>query len=111
ELALAGQNNDMLMLFALSGGEITALPQAQPGGAWGAWTALGLGGQTDPVKNICACQQGGSRGVQLWGLDGNGKVMTLFQVTAGGAWGKWQIFSADQPEPFVRTAAAGQNNG
>jgi hypothetical protein len=111
ELALSGQNNGMLMLIAESGGEIAALPQVQAGGSWGAWSALGLGGQSDPVKNICACQQGGSRGVQLWGLDGNGKVMTLFQDTAGGNWDPWQVFLGSQPEPFVLIAAAGQNNG
>ena len=60
EIALAGQNDGMLMLIAQSGGELAALPQIQPGGSWGAWTALGLGGQTEPVKNICACQQGGT---------------------------------------------------
>jgi hypothetical protein len=111
ELALSGQNNGMLMLLAAAKGEIAALPQTQAGGAWGAWTPLGLGGQTVPVKNICACQQGGTRGVQLWGLDGQGKVQTLFQDTAGGQWDKWQLFLDNQPEPFVRIAAAGQNNG
>lgn len=111
ELALSGQNDGMLMLLAESDGEIAAFPQTQQGGSWGAWTALGLGGQTEPVKGICACQQGGSRGLQLWGLDGNGKVWTLFQDTAGGAWDPWQVFLDNQPEPFVLIAAAGQNDG
>jgi hypothetical protein len=111
ELALSGQNEGMLMLLAESDGEIAAFPQIQQGGSWGAWTALNLGGQTAPVKNICACQQGGTRGVQLWGLDGAGKVQTLFQDTAGGQWDPWQVFLDTQPEPFVVIGAAGQNNG
>jgi hypothetical protein len=111
ELALAGQNNGKLILLAQSEGEVAALPQTQAGGAWGGWTALGLGGQAAPVKTICACQQGGSGGAQLWGLDGQGKVQTLCQAAPGGQWGAWQLFLDDQPEPFVLIAASGQNNG
>jgi hypothetical protein len=111
ELALSGQSNNMLMLIAVSGGEVAALPQTQAGGSWGAWTALGLGGQAAPVKSICACQQGGNRGVQLWGLDGEGKVWTLFRGTSGGPWDPWQMFLDTQPEPFALVAASGQNNG
>jgi len=111
EIVLSGQNDGMLMLIAESGGEVAALPQVQAGGSWGAWTALGLGGQAEPVKGICACQQGGSRGLQLWGLDGNGKVQTLCQATPGGASDPWQTFLDTQPEPFVLIAAADQNNG
>jgi hypothetical protein len=112
ELALSGQNNGCLMLIAEADGELGALPQTRPGGIWGDWSGFNLGGQSVQLTGICACQQGGSRGVQLWGLDANGQIWTLFQDKAGGNWDPWQGPGfLDQPEPFVTIAAAGQGNG
>lgn len=109
-LALADQGNGNLMLFALAGGKVYALPQT-PDALWGAWSKPGLAGQGADLTAICACGQGGG-GAQLWGLDSNGEIWTLAQQGAGGEWGGWQGPAfADQPEPFVRIAAAGQNNG
>jgi hypothetical protein len=112
ELAVAGQNNGCLMLIGELAGELLAIGQATPGGLiWGPWSSAQIGGQSTQLRGICACQQGGTRGIQLWGLDQGGAVWTLFQDTAGGAWDPWQAFVAAQPAPFVATAAADQNNG
>jgi len=116
-LALAGRSDGTLMLIAASDGQLAALPQAQPGGLWGGWGALGLAGQSTDLTRICACEQGGGGGAQLWGLDGGGQVWTLIQDGAGGTWtgGDWGAWTGPglpgQPEPFAHIAAAGQNNG
>jgi hypothetical protein len=108
-LALAGQNTDMLILFAEADGRIAALPEVPPGGPW---SALGLADQKPDLHGICACQQGGKGGAQLWGLDAGGQVWTLAQAGPGGAWGAWAGPGfPDQPEPFALIAAAGQNDG
>lgn len=114
EVALGGQNNGCLMLIAESAGVLAAVPQTQPGGAWGNFTLLNDNGPA--VNGICACQQGGSRGVQLWGLDTApatmGQIWTLFQDSAGGPWDTWQGPGfVNQPEPFLIIAASDQTNG
>ena len=46
--------------------------------------------QNAPVlTRITASQQGGSRGAQLWGVQYDGKLNTIYQGTPGGNWGKW----------------------
>ncbi|MEA3045592.1 MAG: hypothetical protein QOH47_3430 [Sphingomonadales bacterium] len=114
EVALGGQNNDCLMLVAEADGQIAVVPQVQPGGAWGEFSIRNDSGPY--VTGICACQQGGSRGLQLWGLDTApatmGQVWTLFQDSPGGPWDPWQGPGfVDQPEAFLTIAAAGQGNG
>lgn len=116
ELALADQNNDQLMLIAEGGGALAACPEISTGASWGPWSAANLNNQPVPLSGICACQQGGPRGMQLWGLDTTtdaaGQVWTLFQDTAGGQWDPWQGPGfASQPEAFVEIAAVLQNNG
>jgi hypothetical protein len=108
-LALAGQASGALILFALSGGGVAALPQ-RPDALWGPWTAPGLAGRPADFTAICACResQGGAR---LWALDPDGQAWTLPQEPGGG-WGSWQEPAfADPPETFVQLAAADQNDG
>jgi hypothetical protein len=109
EVALGGQNNGCLMLIEEGSGTLMGTAQTNPGGAWQGGT--GLNPEGPQVNSICACEQGGSRGIQIWGLDAGGNVQTVFQDKAGGVFDPWQAFLADQPAPFVRIAAAGQNNG
>jgi len=104
EVALGGQNNGCLMLIEEGSGTLMGTAQTGPGGAWQG--GIGLNNEGPQVNGICACEQGGS-----WGLDANLAVQTIFQDKAGGVWDPWQAFLADQPAPFVRIAAAGQNNG
>jgi hypothetical protein len=110
ELALSGQNNGCLMLIARAQGAISAVPQNFPSGAWGEWSPNGL--DKKGLTAICACEQGGTRGLAMWGLNGAGMIWCVFQDTAGGPWDPWLGPGWNgQPEPFVSIAAAGQNNG
>lgn len=114
EVAVAGQNNACLMLVAESGGVLSAVPQTSPGGGWGEASALNPNGPS--VNRICASQQSGARGVQVWGIDTSeeriGQIWTIFQDSAGGPWDPWAGPGfLNQPEPLIRIAAAGQGNG
>jgi hypothetical protein len=110
-VALAGQNNGCLILFAEAEGLISYLPQTQAGGSWGSWSTTGMAAGTN-LYNIVACEPGGTRGVQFWGLNSSGEIWSVFQETAGGAWYPWQGPGWNsQPEPFVNIAATGQGNG
>lgn len=111
ELALGNQGDATLMLAALSGGKLAALPQKEVGGAWGGWSALGLGGPTPALHGLCACQRGDAGGLRLWALDAGGQAWTTAQEGVAGPWQPWQGPGfAGQPDTFVRIAAADQNN-
>jgi hypothetical protein len=110
-VALGGQNNGCLILFAEAEGLISYLPQTQAGGSWGSWSTTGMAAGTN-LYNIVACEQGGSRGVQFWGLNTSGEIWSVFQDTAGGSWDPWQGPGWNgQPAPFVTIAATDQGNG
>lgn len=116
ELALADQNNNQLILIAEGDGQLAACPEISTGATWGPWGPANVNNQPLPLNGICASQQGGTRGMQLWGLDTSqsfaGPVWTLFQDTAGGQWDPWQGPGfASQPENFVEIAAALQDDG
>jgi hypothetical protein len=113
QLAAAGQNTGNLMLFLLDlDGTVWSLPQTSPGGGWGNWTGPGLAGQPTPFTQIAAVQQGGNRGIELWGIAGDGQIWTLYQATPGGTWSKWEGPGfKGQPVAMTRVAAAGQSNG
>jgi hypothetical protein len=111
ELAMGDQGDGKLMLVALSGGEVAAFPQTQVGGAWGGWSALGLGGSAPALHGICAAPRGDAGGLRLWALDAGGQVWTTAQEDTAGPWQTWQGPGfAGQPDTFVRIAAADQNN-
>lgn len=112
ELALGGQNNDQLMLVAEGGGQLATCVEDGTGPAWGPWSNADVNGQSVPLREICACQQSGTRGILVCALDDNGQIWTLYQETSGGQWAPWQGPGfASQPEPFVTIAAALQNDG
>ena len=41
------------------------------------------------LVKLTACQQGGNRGAQLWGVDLKGTLYTTYQKTPGGVWSDW----------------------
>ncbi|AJK46107.1 hypothetical protein [Burkholderia plantarii] len=113
QLAAALQNNGDVMFAGLDdAGSVWACPQGSPGGDWGAWHGPNLGGQPHAFRQLAASQQGGSRGVELWAAGDDGQVWTLYQLTAGGPWSRWEGPGfKGQPAPMFKMAAAQQNNG
>jgi len=113
QVAAADQNTGDLMLFTLDmEGSVWCIPQQSAGGNWGAWSGPSLNGQPCPFFQIAASQQNGNRGVELWGIDAEGQIWTLYQTTPGGAWSHWEGPGfKGQSVPMTRVAAAGQNTG
>lgn len=113
KLAAAQQNNGNVLFWGLDGnGKLWGISQQWPGGDWGAWQGPGVGGQPEPFVEIAASEQKGSRGVEVWGVGASGQIWTLYQLTAGGAWGHWEGPGfKGQPVPMRKIAAALQDNG
>ena len=67
------------------------------------------------LTRITASQQGGSRGAQLWGVQYDGKLNTIYQGTPGGGWSQWMgpTWNAHQggPKQTYELAAAQQKDG
>lgn len=66
-----------------------------------------------PALSVAAaCQQGGSRGAQLWGIDTSGQLRSTFQETPGGPWSGWSgVWNGASPGQLTSITAAQQNNG
>lgn len=113
QVVAAGQNNGNVYVWAMdAGGALRGISQGSPGGDWGPWTGPNIGGQPGPFVQIAASQQGGSRGVEVWGIDGSGRIWTLYQRTAGGPWSSWEGPGfKNQPVPMAQLAASQQSNG
>jgi len=112
-MAAAQQNNGNVMLFTLDdNGAVWAIGQDSPGGEWGRWSGPNLAGQPHSFIKIVASEQKGSRGVELWALDEDGQLWTLYQLSVGGPWSSWEGPGfKNQPAPMRHMAAAQQNNG
>jgi hypothetical protein len=66
------------------------------------------------LTKLTASQQGGARGAQLWGVERNGALHTIYQVTPGGDWSPWlgpDWAGAGYPKHVYELAAAQQNDG
>jgi hypothetical protein len=109
----AGQNNGNVYVWEMDhSGALSGISQQWPGGDWGPWTGANIGGQPGPFGQIAASQQGGNRGVEIWGIDGSGQIWTLYQLTAGGPWSRWEGPGfKNQPVPMAQLAASQQSNG
>ena len=106
------QNDGRVQLWALDDkGQLWTIWQTTPGGDWVEWT--GPNWNSAPVlQEICACQQGGDRGAQLWGTTEDNTLVTCFQGTPGGGWSAWGPWPAvPDKTQFVQLAAAQQNDG
>lgn len=66
-----------------------------------------------PLRVVAASQQGGPRGSQLWGIDFNGQLRSIFQESVGSAvWSGWSDnWHGDSPGDLVSIAACQQNDG
>lgn len=84
--------------------------QSDKGGLWSIWHGPNWGGAPS-LANITACQQGGSRGTQIWGTTPDSVLISNFQITPGGNWNGWSTGSwMNAPQVYQMTAAE-QNNG
>jgi hypothetical protein len=66
------------------------------------------------LTRLAASQQGGNRGAQLWGVQVNGTLNTIYQTTPGGSWSNWagpNWAGGGNPAQVYELAAAQQNNG
>lgn len=111
ELAAAQQNDGRVQLWAIDTKlQLWSWYQNSPGGNWTAWSAPKWDG-APALRNIIACQQGGSRGAQLWGIKSDLTLISNFQITPGGNWSGWSSGSWEKAPPVYELAAAQQNNG
>jgi hypothetical protein len=111
EATAAQQNDGRVQLWALDTKlQLWSCWQTSPGGDWTGWSGPNWNG-APPLANIAACQQGGSRGAQLWGITEDGTLVTDYQVSPGGGWSGWSKESFFGIEPFYELTAAQQNNG
>jgi len=113
QVVAAGQNNGNVYVWAMdANGALYGISQQWAGGDWGPWTGANIGGQPGQFTQMAASQQGGNRGVEVWGIDGSGQIWTLYQMTAGGPWSSWEGPGfKGQPVPMTRLAASQQSNG
>ncbi|HEU4710355.1 MAG TPA: hypothetical protein VFS76_02260 [Pyrinomonadaceae bacterium] len=66
------------------------------------------------LRKLTACQQGGSHGAQLWGVDIKGTLFTTYQKTPGGVWSDWMSSGwteKNYPKQVYELAAAQRYDG
>lgn len=111
EITASQQNDGRVQLWGLdTNHQLWSCWQTSPGGDWTGWTGPNWDG-APPLINICACQQGGTRGAQLWGITENYTLISDYQVSAGNGWSGWSTGSWLNAQPVYELAAAQQNDG
>lgn len=103
-----------IQLMAADGqGEVWACYQMNPGADWSGWTsglAVPSGGQSFAAGELALSGQGNGTLILL--ADAGGKVDTLPQTQAGGAWGAWSAPGiGGQTEPVKTICACQQGEG
>lgn len=84
--------------------------ETDPGKSWTVWHGPNWGGAPKLI-NITSCQQGGTRGSQLWGITEDYTLISNYQITPGGNWSGWSTGSWLNAPPVFEITAAEQNNG
>lgn len=111
EITAAQQNDGRVQLWALdTKRQLWSCYQTSPGGDWTAWSTPNWDG-APLLINIAVCQQGGSRGAQLWGITEDYVLVSDYQVSPGGNWSGWSKGSWLNAPQCYELAAAQQNNG
>ncbi|HEX5706301.1 MAG TPA: hypothetical protein VFX96_03340 [Pyrinomonadaceae bacterium] len=111
EVTASQQNDGRVQLWALdTKQQLWSCWQTSPGGGWTGWSGPNWNG-APLLINIAACQQGGQRGAQLWGITENYTLITDYQVTPGGGWSGWSSESFLGAPQVYEITAAEQNNG
>jgi hypothetical protein len=113
ELAAAEQNNGCVQFWGLDTKlQLWSTSQSSPGGNWSGWSGPNWNNAPPDMKRLAACQQGGTRGAQLWGIAEDLSLLTCYQITPGGNWSAWQGWAATpENSQFVEITAAQQNDG
>ena len=108
----AQQNDGTVRIWVLDvNNALYSNAQTPPGGNWTGWSPAGWNG-APPLGLVAASQQGGSRGAQLWGVDGSGTLRSTFQETPGGSWSGWSdVWNGASPGQLISVTAAQQNDG
>lgn len=111
-LAAAQQNNGTVRLWVVDANNaLYSNAQTAPGGDWTGWSDAGWS-NAPQLRMVAACQQGGSRGAQLWGIDTDGQLRSTYQQTPGGPWSAWSgVWGGASPGNLISLAAAQQNDG
>ncbi|MET0646820.1 MAG: hypothetical protein ABW208_09385 [Pyrinomonadaceae bacterium] len=106
------QNDGRVQLWATdTQQQLWSCWQTSPGGGWSNWSGPNWNG-APPLTNIAACQQGGTRGAQLWGIRRDYTLVTTFQGSPGGGnWSSWSTESFQGAPTVFELTAAEQNNG
>lgn len=111
EVTAAQQNDGRVQLWAIdTKRQLWSCYQTSPGGDWSAWSAPNWDGAPS-LSNVAACQQGGSRGAQLWGITEDYVLISDYQVSPGGNWSGWSSGSWSNAQPCYELTGAQQNNG
>jgi len=107
----AAEQNRHGQLWALdTKRQLWACWQSDVGGSWTTWRGPNWGGAPS-LANITACQQGGTRGTQIWGTTPDSELISNFQVEPGGKWNGWSTGSWMNAPQVYHITAAEQNNG
>ena len=111
EVTASQQNDGRVQLWALDTKlQLWSCYQTSRGGNWSSWSAPNWEG-APKLKNIAACQQAGSRGAQLWGINEDYQVVSIYQVSPGGNWSGWLTGNWEWGPLAYEVIAAQQNNG
>ena len=111
EITAAQQSGGIVQLWALdTKRQLWSCYQTSPGGNWTAWSSPNWDG-APKLNKIVACEQGGTRGQQLWGITEDFILVSDYQVTVGGGWSGWSKGSWLNAPPVHEITAAQQNNG
>ena len=110
EIAAAEQNWHAQLWGLDTKRQLWACWQTSVGGSWTPWQGPNWGGAPN-LTNITACQQGGQRGTQIWGITEDYTLISNFQITPGGKWNGWSTGSWMNAPQVYDLCAGEQNNG
>ncbi|WP_426566107.1 alkaline phosphatase family protein [Angustibacter sp. McL0619] len=90
-------------------GQLRSAYQESPGGSWSSWSGVWNGSSPSGLVSVAAAQQNDGR-VQLWVVDGNHDLFSVWQTSPGGDWVGWTP-AGWNGAPKLVTVAASQQGG
>lgn len=105
EITAARQNGGAVQFWALdTEQQLWSRYRTSPGEDWSPWSPPNWNGAPRLIK-IAACEQGGTRGQQLWGITEDHLLVNSFQVSVGGGWSGWSTGTWLAAPPVKEIAA------